>query len=132
MPSISSDSQTFNFITLKGEMEPLGMVVEDVTRPGVNGHAYREDARRGDVFEMVGFADYTSHTLAESSYASMKARQGKLATVTDDRNTIAQNVMILSVEKVANRPIRGNIGGLTVAGSALALLVVRFRLQRTK
>src|SRR5688572_1753878 len=121
--SISVDGSTFNFIVLRGEPEPVGLELEVVSRPGVNGHAYWEDAKRGRPFEMEGMIDFTSHALAETTFASLKAKQGKVATaVVDDRNKSWSNVVILSVEKVANRPIRGNVGGKVVDGTAVALL----------
>jgi hypothetical protein len=49
--SLVVNATTFNWITLRGEVEPLGMVLEDVTRPGVNGHAYRQVGQRGQAFD---------------------------------------------------------------------------------
>jgi hypothetical protein len=46
----SVDDLTFRF--LSGNAEPTRLVVQDITRPGVNGHAYRQDALRGPQFEI--------------------------------------------------------------------------------
>ena len=37
------------FISLKGLVQSLAMVVQDISRPGVDGHAYRQDAKRAQV-----------------------------------------------------------------------------------
>jgi len=132
MPSIQVDGATFSFISLRGEPEPVGMEVEVVTRPGVNGHAYWEDAKRGRPFDMEGYVDKGSFSDAASAFELMKAKQGKVGTVTDDRGRIFLNVAILGVERVSIRPVAGSVGGLLSAGSAAALLVVRFRMLSSK
>jgi hypothetical protein len=129
--SITVSGSTFQFITLRGEAEPLGMILEDVTRPGENGHAYWEMGKRGRVFEMEGKADYTTLSAAATSFDSLKSKQGKLATVVDDRGKSWSNVMLLDVEKAGLRPLISAAGGLQ-SGAGRALLVVRLRLQVTR
>lgn len=127
------DGATFAFITLRGEPEGVGLELQEVTRPGENGHAYWEMGKRGQVFVMEGMLDYTTLVAAAIGFDSMKAKQGKMVTtLTDDRNRPYNNVALLGVEKVSIRPIGANVGGVGPAGTSFALLVVRFHLQSTK
>lgn len=132
MATITIDGTTFTFFTLRGEPEPVGLEVEPISRPGVHGHAYWEDAKRGRPFEMEGYADYASFTDATASFNSMKSKQGKIGTVVDDRARIFLYVAVLSVERVSIRPVSGVVGGLLASGAAKALLIVRFVMQSTK
>ena len=133
MPSsITVDSTSFNFISLRGEPEPVGLEVFDVSRPGENGHAYWEDAKRGRTFQMEGVVDQPSFTDAATAFDSMLSKQGKLATVVDDRGRIFLNVMLLAVERIGIRPVSGGVGGLLPDGTAAALLLVRFVMQSTR
>jgi hypothetical protein len=131
--TITVGGSTFNFISLRGEPEPVGLEVQEVSRPGQNGHAYWEVGKRGRPFEMEGYADYTSASAAATSFDAMKGKQGQVASsLLDDRGRTYFDVAVLSVEKVGIRPLAGSVGGLVPAGTGFALLIVRFRLQSTK
>lgn len=126
----SAGGGPFTFITLKGEIQSLAKVVDDVTRPGVDGHAYRENAKRGRIYEMVGLRDYLDNAAAVAEYADLMALQGTIVTVIDDRGATAQNVMVLEVERLALEPMLKSVGGL-VANSTY-LMTMRFLMQNTK
>jgi hypothetical protein len=130
--SLIVNATTFDWISLRGEVEPLGMVLEDVTRPGVNGQAYRQVGQRGQAFEMVGVADYASLAAANTAYASLKALVGSPGSIIDDYAiTSSLNIILLDVRRLGIRPVRSAVGGL-LAGSGQALLTVRMTLQRVK
>lgn len=118
---------TIPFVTLKGQVQRAGLVVEDVTRPGVDGHAYRELARMGKPFEMIGMRDCLTFTTANAVYDALLLMQGTLVPVTDDYGAVFTGVMLLEVEKLELRPIRTPVGG--VEAGSLAWLVVRFLMQ---
>lgn len=122
---------SFDWITLKGEGELLGMALEDVSRPGVKGHAYREDAKRAEPFWMTGSADYASLALANLAYADLKASVGKPATVLDDYGVTWLNLMLLRVDCIRKIPVRNAVGGL-LGGAGQALLVARMLFQVCK
>lgn len=124
-----SGATTHNFITLKGEIQSLAQVVGDISRPGVDGHAYRRDAKRGKLFEMIGLADFASQGDAVAAYIELCAMQGTLVDVIDDRGTAGDEIMLLEVEREALEPMRASVGGL-VANSEW-LQRVRFRMQKT-
>ena len=132
MPSVTLDGSVFNFIALRGEPEPMGVELEEVTRPGESGHAFWEDGLRGRPFEMEGLADHATLSAAATSFNQMKAKQGRSASLVDDRGTNYSNLVCLGVEKVSIRRIGGSVGGLQPPGAALALLVVRFRFQTAR
>jgi hypothetical protein len=129
--SITCNGSTVNFITLKGEVQALAPVVDDVTRPGVNGHAYWEAGSRGRPFEMVGYLDCATTSSARVFYLAMAAWRGKLASFMDDYGLTGQNAMMLEVEKLRIVPLRSPVGG-TLGGGATVLLIMRFLMQMTR
>jgi hypothetical protein len=125
-----SSGGAFTFITLKGEIQSVAQTVDDITRPGVDGHAYRQRGKRGRIFEMIGLRDYLTHGAAAAEYVNLMALQGTLVGVTDDRGATAAAVMVLEVERLALEPMIRTVGGL-VANSTY-LMMTRFLLQSTQ
>jgi hypothetical protein len=66
------------FIRLDGNIDPPGMQVEDITRPGVSGRAYRQDNVRGDEFELQGIVDTDDPIDLLASYKEM---QGSIVSI---------------------------------------------------
>lgn len=131
MPSISNGSTTYSFITLKGEVQPIGLMLEDITRPGVNGHAFREQALHAVPFDLLGVRDVNDlNAVATTMSAMITAYQGKIVTVVDDMGTSHANLVCLRVERVSAQKLLAAVGG--VSSGKGALLVVRFTLQSTQ
>jgi hypothetical protein len=124
-----SSGGPYTFITLKGEIQSVARTVDDITRPGVDGHAYRENGKRGRIFEMFGLRDYLNHAAALAEYLNLQALQGQIVAVTDDRGGSAAAVMVLEVERLALEPMIKTAGGL-VANSTY-LMTTRFLMQNT-
>lgn len=130
MPSITNGSTTYNLITLDGEAQPLGLMLEDVTRPGVNGHGFRELARHADPFAMVGWLDVNNNAACKTTFDAMVAAYaGKIVTVVDDQAASHTNLVCLKVERVDSYRLITAVGGVSVSKGAM--LAVRFTLQST-
>lgn len=130
MPSISNSAATYAFITLRGQVQPLRLMVEDITRPGVNGHAFREMARHGDPFELTGVTDVNSLADAKTAFDAMvSAWSGRLVNVVDDLGATHANLMCLNVERVESFKLLRAVGG--VSNDKGAMLIVRVTLQST-
>jgi hypothetical protein len=127
MPASISDGSPVTFITLKGQVQPPGLMTEDISRPGVNGSAFRELQVSGEPFEMRGLRDCLNAADAKAKFALLKAMQGKTVTVVDDYGQSWTDVMLLSVEKAEQNALVLAAGG--VQASATALLAVRFVMQ---
>lgn len=123
MPSINS----IPFISLRGLVQPVMMAMEDVSRPGVDGHAYRHMALRSPPFEMLGIVDCDDFPAARSLIETLSELQGFTVTVVDDFGTTFSNVMVLRVEPDQIRPALVAVGG--VSSGKAALLTIRLQLQ---
>jgi hypothetical protein len=129
--SLTVGGVVFQWISLRGEVEPLSMLLEDVSRPGVDGHAYRQEGRRGRIFQMLGTADCATLALASAAHATLKARVGNAAAVVDDYGVMTTDLMLLDAERLRISPIAGVVGGL-LGGGGQALLRVRLVLQKMR
>lgn len=129
MASITYNGHIYQFVTLKGHWKPLAEVLEEITRPGQHGQAYRRTGRRADPYEMIGIVDCNSMVAARLLYVELTSLQGELVDLVDDYGTPVSNVAVLKVERVSQRPILAAVGG--VSASKQAILVVRFVMQLT-
>ena len=109
-----------------------GLTVAEITRPGVDGHAFREQGKRGAAFQVITTADFADAATAEAELAIYKALQGTLVTVVENDATSHANLCVLSVDLVAKRPVAAIAGGLVADGGGTVLLVCRWVLQPTE
>lgn len=130
MPSLSLSGETVQFITLKGQAQELGLTVEETTRKGVDGHAFRKDARRATPFDLQARVDCDSMLDAQIVYETLLGARGSLVGLTDDYGQTYANLMLLDVEKTAVLPLLAAVGG--VSTDKKALLTVRLKLQATQ
>ena len=131
MPSITNGTTTHPVIQFDGQVQPLGLQLEDVTRPGVDGHAYRRVARHGPPFELVAHLDVDDNAAADATFRAMVAAyQGRAVTVVDDMGTSHAGLMCLGVRRVDAFRVLSAVGGIS-AGKG-AMLVAAFLLQSTQ
>lgn len=114
---------------LGGLQEPLGQKVEEITRQGVNSHAYRKSAIRGDAFEMIGKVDCDTIAAATALYEEFKLLEGELVTLVDDYGETTNNVMIEAVRLIDKFKLLTAVGGVSTTKGAF--LVVGFMCRRT-
>jgi len=115
---------------VQGTLDTPGMVTEPLTRPGVDGVAFREQGSRSKPTEMVSIVDVDDAAGVVAEIAAYKALQGTLVTVVDDRGSTTANVMVIEVQPVGARAIGPSVGG--VSTSAGLLLTCRWTLQTTE
>jgi hypothetical protein len=107
----------YPFISLEGDLNPSGMKLEPITRPGVDGVAYRETAQHPDPTELVSFYDALDWDDADGAIANYKAMQGTSQTIVMRGKTYS-NYWILDVAKFRRKAVVGAVGG-TQRGSVL-------------
>lgn len=108
MPSIGSN----NFVTLHGQIEPLGLQVESITRPGVDGHAFRRIGKRAEPSVLTGLLDVVDAAAVTAALAAYRATQGTIVTVVDGRGVTTNNVVVVMVKVIETRPVGVTSGGL--------------------
>lgn len=123
------DENEHTFLALKGEVQGIGQTVADISRPGVDGHEYRREGKRGRPFDLVGIVDADDNATASTMMTAFQNMRGTLVKIEDDHGAIYNDVMVLDVVKESQRPIGRAVGGLSA--TAQTLLAVRFTLQKT-
>jgi len=122
----------FLFITLKGTVEPgTGENLDVITRPNVNGVAYRKIGKRSNPFVMSGIVDSLTEASAKDLVYDYKELQGTLVTIKDERGRTWTNVAVLGVRTVSIIPIKTSVGHLSVTNPT-QLLTTQWTLQHTE
>lgn len=124
MASIGGSS----FITLRGSINPTGTDVIEITRPGVDGHAFMDMGKHAGKSQMQSIADVSNASGAKAAILAYKALKGTLITVTDDTGQQYTNVLVQEVIATNPKNVKTPVGGL-VGGSYL--LSANWVLQHT-
>lgn len=116
------------FLRMAGaEALNCGWSVEDITRPGVSGHAYRYLGKRATPVSVICQVDSAAPATLRASCLALK---GTLVTVALPEGGSLTSVMVLDVEWQVPAPITKVCGGV-VGASATHWCTVQFRLQGT-
>ena len=126
MSTIGGITVTF----LRGQLMPTAETVEDITRPGKDGHAYRWLGERSEPQMLASLADVTGLASATATCTAYRALQGSLVTVVDDFGDTRANVMVQSVSGIRFRKIASAAGGLHDA-SASYIVSANWQFQTT-
>jgi len=128
MPSIGSQS----FISLRGALQPFGERLEEITRAGVDGVAFRKLGKRSQPYQMMSVVDVADAAAASAEIEACKALQGTLQTVTEDNSNATEEVAVLLVEVSAVQPIATPSGGTVDGDDGTFLVRLVWTLQNTK
>lgn len=128
MPGIGA----YNFVTLKGEINPgSGHQMEEITRPGVDGVAFRRIGRRGFPFKVQSMVDVATDSAAAALLSSYKALQGTVVSLTDETGQVWNNIVVLNVRPAGRKYVVAKSGGLD-AGQTGYLVRCEWMLQATE
>ena len=119
------------FLTVKGGINPgHGEQVEEITRAGVDGVAFRKIGKRGQPFRLQATVDVLSNLSAQSLVNACKSLQGALVDISDDTGAGWYDYVVLQVRHVQTKRVMRAVGGLT-SGAGAYLVTVDFWLQAT-
>jgi hypothetical protein len=106
---------------LKGDLQPLGAVLEDINRKGATGTAYRELGRIAPTCELEAWRDEDTQATAQAFFIATKAAlEKKLCTIVDDSGITHSNVMVKAVERMGQpKQIAAAVGGISALAGAL-------------
>lgn len=108
----AATSTTLTFLRLAGEPLPLGQTVEDITRQGVDGAAFRTTGTRSRPQEWRSLVDCADAATVKTTYASYRGLIGKLVTRTDELGNAWTNVAVLDVRMVRQHKVSTFVGGI--------------------
>lgn len=95
--------------------DPPGTVLEEISRPGVDGHEYRDQGERSEPFTVTALVDVTSAAAAAAMIETVKALQGTLVTVYDDRSQQYDETCVERVRCQGIREVKTAVGYVNAA-----------------
>lgn len=101
------------------------MQVAEITRAGVNGHAFQETGIRAFSVSVTTSVDTDEPEELTNDYLDL---QGQLVTVTNIDGEVVQNVMVVAVRILGTQPTLLAVGGITNGGW---ILTAQWELQAT-
>lgn len=118
-----------NFAIMQGVLLPSGESVEEITRAGVHGHAFRLHGKRNPPSVLRTIADAADAATAETVIASYRAAIGTIVTVSDAREQSIENVIVLDCRILSSRHSPIIVGGASASG---IVITAEWVLQRTE
>ena len=100
-----------NFISLEGELDDLGVVVQEITRPAADGHAFRAIGLKTSPARLISTVDSQTAELATQTIERYKAMQGSISTIYM-RGISHSPYLILNVRPMGRRQVAASSGGL--------------------
>ena len=102
-------------LRISGEFQTLAEEVEVITRPNVDGAAYRTMGQRSTPFRMTSVVDVDDAADAETLADTYKALKGTLVTIVDDHGQTHNYVAVLDVDIVRKKKLIVGVGGLSAS-----------------
>lgn len=103
---------SLEFIELQGDLSEPGIEVEEITRPWVDGVAFRRMGTRGRPMQLRGLVDVANAAAADALLDTYKALQGTLVTIRM-KTVNRANYIVLNVEILGRRKVSTVSGGTT-------------------
>jgi hypothetical protein len=125
---------TFPFISISGEFKRSGQTLEDITRKGTDGQAFRLTGQRGEMFDVEATVDLTDYPTAQSLWDSLIALRGSIVTIVDDFGQSFDQIIVHNVGRPKQRPGLSAVGGVnsnSPVGQARSISTFRLTLQDT-
>lgn len=114
-------------MTISGEPPVPGTLVEDITRPGMPGTALLELGWGGEPRDIFTLTDYRDGAYLQAGVFAMKAYQGAIVSMVDDRGTTWSNLHVQRVEIDSVMAVSKLVGGVN-GGTPALLLKMRWTL----
>lgn len=115
------------FIRLDGPaVLAAAMEVEEITRPQVDGEAYRQLGKRGEVVTMVSEVDTNTPETLIDTYRAFKGTLQPVVLTDGTSGKTINNVMVRGVKRVRAKKVLTPVGGVNVGSW---MLTVEWTLQ---
>jgi hypothetical protein len=94
-----------------GDLDPAGTTVEDITRPGLDGVAYRQLGSRGEVTQLTAIVDCLGSSAADAMLSSLKGLQGTIVSIVM-RGLTYNNFLVVNFMPVSRHIVGSPVGGV--------------------
>ena len=103
----------YEFITIGGSLQGTAESLQEITRPGVDGHAYRKAGKRGRVSELNPVVDVASAADAAALVVNVLALvAADPLTIYDDQGQSLSNVKVVSADHLRTQTVATPVGGV--------------------
>lgn len=115
-PSIGS----YNFLSMIGPaLGPPAETLEDISRLGLDGHAYRKVGKRSEPVQVQTLIDVADAAAAKTLTENYLGIQGTLVTVTDAHGNAEEHVCVLRVGDFRVSEFKTGVGMTSDANTLL-------------
>lgn len=125
------------FLTVRRPTAPPAEVPEDITRPNVDGVAFRKTGRRGDSYLLVATVDLVDSAAVKARIDDSMNLCGTLVTIVDDirdgsGNGTSWTLQLIQAARVASaNRVESAVGGIN--GTAAKFVVeIEFEVRDTR
>lgn len=105
--SIGSES----FVYVRGPITGLQQSMADITRPGVNGSAFKDMGTHAGDCELAAGRDYASWSAANTSFATYEGLIGTVVSIVQGGQT-KSNMLLMNVRRGSQQNMAAAVGGL--------------------
>jgi hypothetical protein len=102
----------YTFLAMTGQIGNYGVMVEDESRPGVDGHTFRQLGLRGEPFSIQTVSSFADLESAQQGERDYKILRGNFHVLVDQVGTSYAQVLVLSVT-TRIRPVLSSTDGNT-------------------
>src|ERR1017187_2599808 len=107
-PSVGS----VTVLTMRGRVTPCAQMLEEITRRGVDGHAYVQIGKRAPVSQLVTELDCTDATDVANHIKDGQALIGTFVSVVHPTGDSCDNVCVLTCEMLGTKTVIRGAGGI--------------------
>ncbi len=125
------------FLTVRRPTAPPAEEPEDITRPNVDGVAFRKTGKRGDHYQLLATVDLVDSAAVKARIDASMDLCGTVVTVIDDirdgggNGTSWTNQLVMGARVVNANRVESAVGGLGGTASKF-ILVIEFDLRDTR
>lgn len=115
-----------------GKLARMGEKVVDISRDGVDGHAFKLMSLKSAPSVIHTFRDFDSAGAAATAILAYKTLQGAAVTVVDEVGFTDNNVVVRRVDATVTKFTGTAVGGFASAASGRVVVRARWLLQTTQ
>lgn len=98
--------------------------VEEITRQGVDGVAYRKIGKRSETLTVRAVKDVTSATQRTTLLNTAAKMRGTLVSIYDEYSTEWKNMLVQRAHEGESHPIRSAVGGINGVNATIIVTVL--------
>jgi hypothetical protein len=117
---------SLSVLTMHGRVTPTAPSLEEITRPGVDGHAYKDLGKRAPVSQVVTETDVKDAAGLATHLSSAMGLVGTFVTVEHPTGKTVANVCVLACELAGTKAIGTAVGGVNTGN---IICTLRWTLQ---